>query len=527
MKSTTITIDNICALEKIKKEKDNSLDIIFADPPYALGSKVIIKDSKPIYEKATDFMSKWKMPDENFWEEFFIEAQRVLKYGGRVLFFGMDRQLMLFQYYAAAANLETKQSLYWFYINSFPKATDLSQKIDSRLGTERKIIGKRNDFSLDGAVRDPNKHKEHLCNVENDASHKYGYKKNPWDSEVTVSNSELGQKYEGQKYGVAPFKQVLETIMIFQKPYKNKSMLDDVLAFENGDETISPSCWFIDNGRVPTNDSLDGGATTGSVVSQEGFDRPWMHDGKSLEEHQEKMKKKVEFAQQKGRFPSQLFVDENIAERLDEQSGILTSGKMKAGTKYGQGQNQNCYGTLSGCTKQDTPGDSGGCSRILHVINLLENETNLTIYTPKVSTSERNIGLDNFEEKSRSTLHGPDTTNKEEMNDVSKRFISKPVKNNHPTLKPIKLIYQIAKLLKTENNQKVFFPFSGSGSEIIGFLLAGFDGSDFTCSELSSDYIDIANARIDYWKDVDIEKYIDKNIIETPEKQETTSDCLF
>jgi len=81
------------------------------------------------------------MPDEKFWEEFFIECNRVLKFGGRVLFFGIDRQLMLFQYYGIASGLEIKQSLYWYFMSSFPKTTDLSKNIDKRLGVKREVDG--------------------------------------------------------------------------------------------------------------------------------------------------------------------------------------------------------------------------------------------------------------------------------------------------------------------------------------------------------------------------------------------------
>ena len=84
-------IENVCALEKIKKLKDNSQDIIYADPPYALGSTVLIgKDGKPYYKEAKDFMSKWEMPDEKFWEEYMFHTHRVLKYGGRMLLFGIE-----------------------------------------------------------------------------------------------------------------------------------------------------------------------------------------------------------------------------------------------------------------------------------------------------------------------------------------------------------------------------------------------------------------------------------------------------
>lgn len=437
-------IDNIDALEKIKKIPDNSQDIIFADPPYALGSTVFIdKDGKPKYNEAKDFMNKWDMPDHTFWEEFFKECNRVLKYGGRILLFGIDRQLMLFQYYAVNAQLKVNQSLYWTFVNSFPKATDVSKTIDKRLGIHRTVIGKISDFSLDGANRNNKNHKNHKESAKESSSHEYGFNANStWDVDVTKSNSELGQKYEGYKYSKTPFKQVMETIMVFQKNTKKKSVLDDIMAFEGGDETISPSIWNIDAGRIPTDDSLDGGATssTNAVVSQDGFERPWMNDKEKLILHMEKMKEKVEHAESLGRYPSQLFIDDDVSSKLN---------------------------------KQDME------SKFFHNIGYLDDEVDLTLYTPKVSTKERNMGVK---------------------------------ENKHPTLKPIKLINNIAKLLKTPNKQSVFFPFAGSGSEIIGFIKAGFNKELFSASELNQHYIDIAYDRISYWEKNDIVDYSENDL---------------
>jgi len=44
-------------------------------------------------------------------------------------------------------------------------------------------------------------------------------------------------------------------------------------------------------------------------------------------------------------------------------------------------------------------------------------------------------------------------------------------------------------------------------------LHAGFDDSLFTASELSQDYINIANIRIEKWKGVDIQHYNSKKVI--------------
>ncbi len=380
-----MTIENICALEKIKKLEDNSQDIIFADPPYALGSTVFIDtDGKPKYKQAKDFMSKWEMPDHTFWESFFVEANRVLKYGGRILFFGIDRQLMLFQYYACAANLETKQSLYWYFMSSFPKATDASKQIDKRLGSERKVVG-----------YDDEKAKKMANSAFGSGVYKEnGFNDNNMDVDgaciLTESSSDLGQKYDGFKYSLSPMKQVLETVMVFQKGTKNKSTLDDIFDYENGDTTISPSLWAIDECRVPYSKNDD---------SRIGKD--YSHNAKAgLENGEHKDNAKGESQQlhnTDGRYPSQLFIDEDIAESLDEQSGELTSGARKSSyTRRGKNPNET-YGKFNEVQMDDKAKDSGGASRVLHSIGYLDGELDIAIYSSKVSTKERNAGTIEYE----------------------------------------------------------------------------------------------------------------------------------
>ena len=322
-------IENICALEKIKKLKDNSQDIIYADPPYALGSTVLIgKDGKPYYKEARDFMSKWEMPDEKFWESFFQEANRVLKHGGRVLFFGIDRQLFLFQYYAVASGLEIKQSLYWYFISNFPKATDLSKQIEKRLGV-KPIGSEKPDFGLANADKGYNTVHNKLI--------------------MPDTQTDLGKKYEGFKYSISPLKQVLETVMVFQKPTKNKSVLDDVFAYEDGDLSISPSVWGIDEGRVPSE------TTTDRIVKGNSRDNT-VNIGNEFQTSSRD-------ANTDGRFPSQLFIDKECASKIDEQSG-----------------------------------EEAEASKILHHIEYLDEELDLVKYSPKVSTFEREIGCDGTEE---------------------------------------------------------------------------------------------------------------------------------
>ena len=211
------------SLEYLKTLEDYSQDIIYCDPPYALGSEVIIrKDGKVDYAKANDFMNKWEMPTGAYWEKWFNEAYRVLKHGGWLIMFGMDRQLLLFKYYAHLSEFEEQQSLYWYFISNFPKATDLSKMIDKNAGAEREVVGKIKGAGSTG--------KNTLGNDTFVAKNQY----DDGTHDLTKPSSDLAKKYDGYKYSISPLKQTNETIMVFKKPTKTGSVFHDTLAYENG-----------------------------------------------------------------------------------------------------------------------------------------------------------------------------------------------------------------------------------------------------------------------------------------------------
>jgi len=100
-------------------------------------------------------------------------------------------------------------------------------------------------------------------------------------------------------------------------------------------------------------------------------------------------------------------------------------------------------------------------------------------YAPKVGKKERNSHIDYNEDVENQQL------------------------NLHPTLKPIKLISEIAKLFKLPDivNQKVYIPFSGSGSECIGFLDAEYNHKNITACEMNPEYVEISKKRIKHFYD--------------------------
>ena len=488
------------SLEFLKEQQDFAFDINFSDPPYALGSEIIIKpDGKYDYKKAVDFMTKWEMPTGEYWESWFEQSFRTIKHGGYCIMFGMDRQLPMFQYYAIKAGFQVRQSMYWFFISSFPKSSDLSKNLDKSANAERtEIIGK-------GKTGGNHKNSH---NFENNPNYAYS------EFNITAPKTDLAKKYDGMKYSISPLKQTCETIMIFQKPYKTGSCMHDVLAYENGDETCGCFALNIDGARV---------------ASQEDLSKNYKSIRKSDDEMGERVGK-MGFRQGKdsfceapsnielGRYPSQTFCDSGAAEILDKQSGESKSPLIvKSGGKTFHGQNYD----LRGESKFGF-GDVGGCSKILHKCDYDKDEMDLFLYAPKVSKSERNAGCENFEEKGggisndsgrsfktkctncEKEIRHDNKINSCECENPQEYYPKVYQKNNHPTLKPISLIYQVLKLFKNPNEQKIVYPFAGVQSEVIGGFKAGF--TDYVGCELSAEYVDIGNARFDYWKDKSIDK---------------------
>lgn len=69
--------------------------------------------------------------------------------------------------------------------------------------------------------------------------------------------------------------------------------------------------------------------------------------------------------------------------------------------------------------------------------------------------------------------------------------------NHHPTVKPLALTKYLATLIKPPQGGRLLVPFSGSGSEMIGALQAGWE--EVIGVELTEEYIPIAEARIKHW----------------------------
>ena len=117
-------------------------------------------------------------------------------------------------------------------------------------------------------------------------------------------------------------------------------------------------------------------------------------------------------------------------------------------------------------------------------------------YCAKTSKTERNQGLDNLPTKKASSM--PGRRNADDMkdskidNDVTGRFVTEK-KNIHPTVKPIKLMKYLCRLI-TPKGGTILDPFMGSGST---GMAAKEENFDFIGIEKEEEYFNIATARIE------------------------------
>lgn len=189
----------------------------------------------------------------------------------------------------------------------------------------------------------------------------------------------------------------------------------------------------IDGCRIETDDKLGGGMLKGTNPVSEGWDRPWRHDLKVARRKAQETSEKVAYAEAKGRWPANLLLDEESARMLDEQSGSLKAGGNISGLEPSCPA-KNVYGKYDRHVWQ-AHGDSGGASRFF--------------YVAKASRSERG--------------------------DI-----------NHPTLKPLKLMEYLIKLVMPPKDGIIIDPFMGSGTTLLackqlGIKCIGIETSEEYC----------------------------------------------
>lgn len=386
------------------------------------------------------------------------EGMLPLLYPGALVFmFGGTRM-----WHRLAAGMEDAgfhlwDTMMWLHGQGFPKGQDISKLIDKKNGDDREVLG-----------RDP-----YYCAGRKKTfgdGEKYGTAQGG-DEEtafVTAPGSEQSAPWVGHK--TPQLKPAWEPILCFKAP-TDERYVD--LALKYGSGALN-----VDAGRIGDfkNTTPTGMGRLNSMLKDQGY-RPSDYP--------------KEYGDPEGgvgRYPANVILDETSAPILDEQTGTLKSGSFTG--HRNTPKTKNVFGDFKPSEESPLVGSSGGASRFF--------------YCAKASRSEREAGLDRTELKA----FGMSNQAKAEIKRGSVDFENsglgvnsvKLIHNNHPTVKPIDLTRWMASLLLPPSSvepRRLLVPFSGSGSEMIGAMQAGWD--EVIGVEMNADYCNIAENRINHW----------------------------
>ena len=252
---------------------------------------------------------------------------------------------------------------------------------------------------------------------------------------------------EIEGFGTA-LKPSVEFFTLARKPLSEKTIAQNVLKWGTGGINI-------DECRVGTEDN------TGRPSGND----PGMWSGK---------KQMVSETNPQGRFPANLIHDGS-----DEVVRGFPDSKSTANVRHNKASKNACMSGDNLGHISYGHNDSGSASRFF--------------YCAKASKSERNKGLEGFEEKQTGSFEGnADTNNTNRKIGANPSKPNVPRANHHPTVKPIALMKYLCRLI-TPTGGTVLDPYMGSGSTGIACKEENFD---FIGIELDEEYFKIAEARI-------------------------------
>ncbi|MCJ7778846.1 MAG: site-specific DNA-methyltransferase [Sedimentisphaerales bacterium] len=385
------------------------------------------------------FMGKeWDriLPNPITWKH----SLRIAKPGAMMLVFGGTRTFHRLTCAIEDAGWEIRDCMMWLYGSGFPKSLDISKAIDKAKGAEREkqlVATKQGNRKLE---------KGEQSNTFSTDTHA-GY------TDISEPQTDLAKLWDG--YGTA-LKPAWEPIIVAMKP------LDGTFA-HNAEKWGVGGLW-IDGGRIgkEIRHNPEAGFVRRGRTDEEVF-------GKADQNKPNNPPHQVQ-----GRWPANLLFDEEGAELLDEQNDLIQ--KSKGGYKRKHGNSQ-FLGEM-GDSRVDEPNgiiDSGGASRFF--------------YCAKASRSERNAGLEGMEAKQSDESRNPENPG---GNNPRNRG-AKEVLNNHPTVKPLKLMEYLCKLTRTPTGGIVLDPFGGSGSTALACINTC---RDYLLIEKDEHYCEIARARV-------------------------------
>ena len=412
--------------------------------------KMMIEDEVFVDSIVTDppyelgFMGRsWDSTGIAFQKETWELCFKVLKPGGHLLAFSGSRTYHRMAVAIEDAGFEIRDQVMWLYGSGFPKSMNVGKALDKKLGNERIKTGEKKTHSNKGI-----KQSEQRTAIGAGA---FGQEV---EEDVTVGTTE----WEG--WGTA-LKPAHEPLVLARKPLSEKSVVDNVLKHRTGGINI-------DECRVEGNDA-----------KYPDTNPDFRDQGRQSKENMGI--DKLSFGQ------TENVKRKKVVRKSRDENGVWTndnSGMKAEGSEYADADPRGRFP-----------------SNVMHdgsdSIKKLFEDKSRYFYCAKTSKAERNQGLDNFPIKNKKG--GGGTSNnvwyEDDVNSASGKFGSEkaPSKNVHPTVKPIKLMKYLCRLI-TPKGGTVLDPFMGSGST---GMAAKEENFDFVGIEKEEEYFNIASARIE------------------------------
>jgi len=443
------------SLVELAKLDDNSVDLVVTDPPYGYS-----------------FMGKsWDkaLPDKRIWKE----CLRVLKHGGFAYVMSAPRQDVLSR---MMINLEDSgfnigfNSMYWAYATGFPKAMNMSKAVDKKLGVKPDSLG---------IVKGMGKQNSDW-NGKGVGGRKEDYFKPEY--EKVKATSEEAKKLDGSYAGFQP-KPAVEVIIVCMKPLEEKGYITQAL--KNG-KGVS---WF-DDCRIPYDMYDETEYIPNRVGYKNGIKHIKNHNGKNpfIQSQKENTDVQEQTFNIQGRYPANLLVSDNAVDTGEITKGIQSKRGGSIGTNGSTDKYAGGWKELE--TFECGYNDKGDFSRYFDIDKWWESQF---IITPKASKSEKNKGLDDFEEKSVNRIRQNKTNPENSLKTGSGKIRDVRMANNHPTVKPLKLISYLITLGSREGDV-VLDPFMGSGTTPLASKQLN---RKYIGIELDEDYFKICEARVE------------------------------
>ena len=415
------------SLEILKTLDANSIDSVVTDPPYGLS-----------------FMGKkwdYDVPTTELWKEVL----RVLKPGGHLLSFSSSRTYHRMTVNVEDAGFEIRDQIMWVYGSGFPKSHNIGKAYEAKLKT-----GKSSPKAMREA-RMGEDYKEVGYNGEQGGKHfSSGLYDNDDNKDWNPDNPHTG-------WGTA-LKPSHEPIVLARKPLSEKTVVDNVIKWGTGGINI-------DKSRVEYQSKEDEASSIPGSLNTTTQENSVFGVGNKHKHNTE------------GRFPAN-FIHDGSDEVMDlfpnVKTGSINKGQVNRDNTLGNSFLGQGHGGVATTSQKASDGSAGRF-----------------FYCAKVSKSERNVGLEEFEEKAP-----VGRSEEQDKLNVAHKLRTTPRANPHPTVKPVKLMSYLVNLV-TPVSGTVLDPFMGSGSTGMACKQEGFD---FIGIDLDESYVEIAKARIDGWK---------------------------